>query len=62
MKHSMVQDYQLHEGHMWHYMHNVAKNYNIEGDISNHSSHVTSITRMDVANELVKIMFLLIGH
>jgi len=40
----------------------MAKNYNIKGDITNHSSHVTSITRMDVINELVKIMCLLTGH
>lgn len=43
-------------------MHNMAKNYDIEGDITNHSSHVTNITRMDVANVLVKIMCLLTSH
>jgi hypothetical protein len=40
----------------------MAKNYNIEGDMTNHSSHVTNITRMDTTNILVKIMCLLIGH
>ncbi len=40
----------------------MAKNYNIKGDITNHSSHVTSITSMDVANVLVKIMCLLTSH
>jgi len=37
----------------------MAKNYNIEGGMTNHSNCVTSITRMDVANVLVKIMCLL---